>query len=220
MPITLILMQLSVDASISNSCDYLSLLTGQEKSRARAIANLNLRRNYVLSHAAIHRLVRFRYICDGPNCLRITQAGRPIFDRGPHISLSRAGNWVAIALCPNQAIGIDLASTQSRASVDHTHKYPGLASRLQDLDGDPQLQFLRAWTELEAIAKLRQIPLEVLLKHPTSNSPVLTTYVNADLIVTIGCDSAEDIETEWASWSADGTLQTAPVFLRELPRVY
>ena len=216
MPISVILMHLGTELQVSPENDLLFQLTNQEQRRARSMSVPWLRRNYILCHAALHEIVRDRFNSDLPNSFRISSTGKPSFDSGPYVSLSRARAWAAIGVCHEQPRGIDLALNEPRMGNDCIHKYPGLASRIRSRRDDGSLNFLRAWTEIEAVAKLRQLPMEHLLERPQADPSFLATFVNSDLVVTIACETYQDIEIEWASWKANGTLQTMPARIRRL----
>lgn len=215
MPISVILMHLGTEPHVSEN-NLLLQLTDQEQWRAHSLSVSWLRRNFILSHAALHRIVRDRFTGDRPNRFCVTSTGKPSFDTGPHVSLSRGARWAALGFSCEQALGIDLAVKEPRIGRDQAHRYAGLASRLQSRRASSQLNFLLAWTEVEAIAELGQIPMEHLLEHPQADLPFLTTFVDTDLVVTIACETDQDIRIEWASWSLDGTLITFPAELRQL----
>lgn len=171
------LLNFDLEQRLSGADEFLCKLTGSEQMRARSILNTRLRHNYVLSHAAMHQLVQDHFGPDSQRKCQISLDGRPSFARGPYVSLSRAEGLAAIAICRDFPIGVDVAVNRPRDGEFYADKYPGLKARLRICQGrDNTLQFLRAWTELEAIAKLKSIPLEVLLTTSTGSPACLRTF--------------------------------------------
>lgn len=202
---------------LSRVDDFLAQLTGPEQTRARSISVALHKQRYVLSHAAMHRLVREEFGEDRRRKFETSPNGSPSFTQGPYVSLSRAEGWAAIGICRDCPIGVDVAVNTPRDGEYYANKYPGLETRLRFREGqDNTLQFLRAWTELEAIAKLKSIPLEVLLATSSGTPTCLMTFFNADLVVTVGCESEHEINFDLCRWQVDGVLERRPADLIQL----
>jgi 4'-phosphopantetheinyl transferase len=132
----------------------LDLLDDAERERAAAFAHATDRRRYVLAHALLRReLADVTGV--GAASLRILRApcvscggphGKPVTD-GAHFSLSRSGDWAAIAIDPDAAVGIDLEVRASRESLEPLR--PTLLA-----PGESAYDLLRTWVRKEALLKL------------------------------------------------------------------
>lgn len=181
-------------------------LSAIEQLKARTLEDPLLRQRYVLSHAALHHLA-----AEGrptPPRYHQSPAGKPSFTPGPHVSLSRAGAWAAVGLSGTQQIGVDIALRGRDAAARGAVTHPGLAMRMERLGTLGRGEaFLRAWTELEAIAKLRQIPLHHLLAGtPAVQMPWLVAWAGPELTLSIACDTSCAIQLFSATWDG-GSLR-------------
>lgn len=208
MPVYVALIRLDTELPLSGLDGLLSQLTAQEQRRARSISVAHQKQRYVLSHAAMHQIVKDEFGIDGLSRFETSPDGRPDFIGGPYVSLSRAENWAAVCFCRDWPVGVDVAINMPRDGEFYAHKYPGLKSRLRCVRGeDRSLQFLRAWTELESIAKLKASPLEALLTSPPATPACLLTFFDENLVVTISCETEQEIMLEWGCWGVDGVLK-------------
>jgi 4'-phosphopantetheinyl transferase len=132
----------------------LDLLDDAERERAAAFAHATDRRRYVLAHAALRREVG-EVTGVAPATLRILRApclscggphGKPVTD-GVHFSLSRSGDWAAIAIDPVAAVGIDLEIRQGDDLLEP------LRSTVLAC-GEDSDDLLRTWVRKEALLKL------------------------------------------------------------------
>lgn len=85
-------------------------------------------------------------------------------------------------------------------------RYPGLAARVP-AGAQGRLPFLKAWTELEAIAKLRQVPMEQLLMSLTPQAAHLMTFAEQGLILTLATERASAASIGWMDWTGDVRLE-------------
>jgi hypothetical protein len=180
-------------------------LSGPEQLRARSIHDTSRRREFVLSHLAIQCLAQRTNGGKPFHHVRSPQ-GKPLLIPGPHISVSRAGGFASVGMCQAQEIGVDLASIHSKMNGTIARRYPGLASRLRSGGVDGTVGLLRAWTELEATAKLRQTPMQQLLAA-SFPPPILTSFLGQDLLLTIAVEREQSVALEWANWDVGGDLQ-------------
>ncbi len=77
------------------------------------------------------------------------------FDGGPHFNVSHAGDWVALAVCPDRPIGIDIERPRpvSRALPGRFFS-SAEASRMADLTAAAwEDAFFTIWTRKEAVLK-------------------------------------------------------------------
>jgi hypothetical protein len=183
-------------------------LPGPLQLRARAIVDEVARRRFVLCHWAV--LCLAREDAGGADVTYMHESsGRPVLIPGPFLSVSRAGGHAAIGLCGMQQIGLDLASCASEAPWRTVERYPGLASRIPAGAATGRLPFLKAWTELEAIAKLRQLPMEQLLMSPAPQTGHLMTFEGQGLILTLAAERALPVSIAWMDWTAGPRLEVS-----------
>ena len=180
-------------------------LPGPLQLRARAIADAQARSRFVLCHWAVLSLAR-----QAGGGAQVTyepeSSGRPVLIPGPWLSISRAGGHAAVGLCSAQQIGLDRASTEAEVSWPAAQRYPGLAAGIPK-GGTGRLPFLKAWTELEAIAKLRQMPMQQLLMSPTLPDAHLVTFKGQGLVLTLAAERASPISIAWMGWTAEAGLE-------------
>jgi hypothetical protein len=85
-------------------------------------------------------------------------------DSGANYSLSRRAGYFAVAVCPDGKIGVDVEQVIHTADIDTVAScyFPDklYQSYLKLSKRDRPRQFAAGWSALEAVAKLRSIPLE------------------------------------------------------------
>ena len=185
----------------------LCTLSGRQQLRARAMVREDDRRCYILCHVGVLQVATQAFGGQHVTC-EVTASGRPLLSNGHHLSISRAGGHSAIALCPDHEIGIDLESVNAAIDWMKAAAAPGLTARLRSRGMDTKRAFLRAWTELEAIAKHRQIPLQRLLSHPGGQHCSLRSLYGRDMVLTLASERPCPLTLRLADWDDDGNLHT------------
>lgn len=181
-------------------------LQGPQQLRALAIQDERQRTEYILCQRALQCVAEAQN--PGQACsLLYTPSGKPLLRPGPHVSVSRAGGFAAIGLCHAHEIGIDLAWMNSVQNELEGASYPGLTRRMLSTGRSGKLAFLTAWTELEAICKLRQIPMQQLLAKHEPSPACLATYHVHDLVLGVACETACTVSIGWAEWTGAMTLR-------------
>ena len=215
--VTVTIVPLNGEAAGQLAAACLPLLSGPEILRARSIDDDRQRTEFILCHRAIQCLAA-KSAGGRPVSYVRGPSGRPLLPSGPHLSVSRAGGFAAIGLCQAHALGVDLASLEAEVDVSSRNRYPGLARRMRSAETCGKLSFLRSWTELEAIAKLRQIPMHRLLAEFEPDPPVLCTFSGQRLILTVAVGEVCTVSLQHAEWNAGfaeaggnaGPIATAP----------
>ena len=164
-----------------------------------------VRSRFVLCHWAVLCLAR-QAAGSTPVSYTHESSGRPVLVPGPWLSISRAAGHAAIGLCIEHEIGLDLAAVDAEASWSAAQRYPGLAARVP-AGASGSLPVLKAWTELEAIAKLRQIPMQQLLMSPARQVAHLATFQGQGHILTLAAERSSPISIAWLGWTADARLE-------------
>lgn len=183
-------------------------LPGQIQLRARAIIDENVRCQFILCQKAVFLLARR---ANGGRAVALSHSpsGKPRVSPGPHLSLSRTAGYAAIAFCQAHEIGIDIADAAAERDWMSASRYPGLADRLRRQGGTGKLEVLRAWTELEAVAKLWQEPMQRLLYGHLPLPSALAVLSGHGLLLTLASPHEALIELSSARWTADGDLRVA-----------
>ncbi|MCA3575515.1 MAG: hypothetical protein IOC86_16470 [Aestuariivirga sp.] len=192
-------------AGMAAAC--LPLLPGPLQLRARAMADQRARSRFVLCHWAVLWLAR-QAAGGAPVTYMHESSGRPVLIPGPWLSISRAAGHAAIGLSSTEQIGLDLASISAEAPWRSAQGYPGLAARIPS-GATGRLPFLKAWTELEAIAKLRQIPMQQLLVSPAPQACHLASFEGQGLILTLATERASTVSIAWMGWTAEAGLEVS-----------
>ncbi|WP_339615812.1 4'-phosphopantetheinyl transferase superfamily protein [uncultured Gilvimarinus sp.] len=135
-----------------------------DTERARMQRYRTERQKYgFLSARALLRTILATYCHQKPGQLRFTtnRAGKPKLEHphAPHFSLSHSGHWIALAVAPEGAIGIDLEHPRKPRNVmaiARHYYHPSEHQRLSTLDEPARSrEFYRLWTLKEAFFKAR-----------------------------------------------------------------
>ena len=132
------------------------LLSQQERDRAAKFINPQHAARYIFAHARIRQaLAPFCGIMAQELVFETGAYGKPGIAHGPQFNLSHSGDMVALAVCPDRPIGVDIER--------HRPFDPGIVTRffsereqraLSGLTGkDLENAFFRVWTRKEAIIK-------------------------------------------------------------------
>lgn len=185
-------------------------LPGPIQLRARAMTDETARCQFILSHRAIVHLAQRR---NGGRAVSIghSSAGQPRLSGGPHLSVSRTSGYAAVAFCHAHDVGVDIASTSADFDWMRAACYPGLAGRFRPPGRRGKIEVLRAWTELEAIAKLWQTPMQSLLDRHLPFPTALVSLSGGGLLLTLATAIAAQVDIAFARWTGDGTLTSTPI---------
>jgi len=138
-----------------------ALLSPDEIARAERIRRPDVRQRFIAARAGLRRVLAQYLGCHGNEIrLRYGEQGKPEIDDPQtriHFNLSHAADLALLAVSTQGPVGIDLEPIAWRP---HVHAIaarmfqPAVARRLRRLQGEMLiLEFLRAWTALEARAK-------------------------------------------------------------------
>ena len=154
-----------LDTSADDGVDP-SVLDDVERRRADALETPDLRRRYLLAHAALRHLLG-QAVGLPPRDVRIVRescprcgapGGRPVLGestRSLHFSLSSSKHLVLVALA-SAAVGVDVEAIPSRRAVDEAGALLNPAEREELRDMDPEDRrstFTRLWSRKEAYLK-------------------------------------------------------------------
>jgi 4'-phosphopantetheinyl transferase len=143
-----------------------SVLDESERRRAHALQAPDLRRRYLLAHAALRHLLG-QALGLPPRDVRMVRescprcgatGGRPVLAesmRSLHFSLSAREHLVLLALA-SAAVGVDVEAVPSRRAVDEASAllHPAEREELRDMDPDDRrATFTRLWSRKEAYLK-------------------------------------------------------------------
>jgi len=138
-------------------------LDDDERSRALRFRHADVRRRYVAAHVALRRLLSLNG-AGMPATLRwpVADGGKP----GPiasanggllHHSLSHAGEWIAVAISPDCAVGVDIEVLRPLEELDTLAEVVLAADTLERWAALPASQrlpdFYFEWTQREAWLK-------------------------------------------------------------------
>lgn len=139
-----------------------ALLTPQDLERRQRLFSEELKRQFTLTRA-LQRLVLSEYAADVKPPQWQFQAGAegrpalaPPFDRtGLHFNLAHTGGVVAMAVCRQARVGIDIEKLgRARLSLAERYFSAAEAAQLRELPSEAQpLRFVRLWTLKEAYLK-------------------------------------------------------------------
>ncbi|MBQ9085590.1 MAG: 4'-phosphopantetheinyl transferase superfamily protein [Clostridia bacterium] len=131
------------------------------------------------AHLALSHLLEEQKLT--PGNIRRTSSGKPYFTESPSLpfSLSHAGSLAVAAIATDGTeIGVDLELFRPRRkTASLIARYFSPAQQRQWAESsDPDWEFLRLWTEKEAIAKCGGEGLAALLKQRNEAEYFLSTY--------------------------------------------
>lgn len=159
---------------------HLSMLDENERQQANNFKNDQIRRNYVVIHAQLRKLLG-NAVDTPPEKLRILKAqhGKPYLAGFPNVTfnLSHTANWAALAIAYRCDIGIDIGIDielcKARANMaalvekcfgeEEKHYWRQLPENLK------AYEFYRFWTRKEAFVKATGRGISLGLKQCTIN---------------------------------------------------
>lgn len=155
---------LEIGANVLAECE--SLLSAEERSRALALRNADLRRKYVVSHGAL-RILLGQYVGDRPQNLMFATApdGKPQLckrhdnpeNESIRFNLAHSGELALVAVARGLEVGIDCERLREVNEFERlAERYFHPAETKELLAAPPAgrlLNFLRCWTAKEAVLK-------------------------------------------------------------------
>jgi 4'-phosphopantetheinyl transferase len=149
------------------------LLSGDERSRAASFRFERDRSRFVAARGLL-RMVLGEHLGADPKRIEFAygERGKPRLagDPGLRFSLSHSGGVVALALCEDREVGIDLeARRELLVSEGIARRYlpPLSAAKIERRTGSERSrEFFRAWVRQEAYAKARGAGLELMGESP------------------------------------------------------
>ncbi len=164
------------DFSLEKLC---SLLDFSEIERSKRYHQAKDRKQYILSQA-LKRLVCAGYVEVPPKQLRFSfgEYGKPFcIDEGtPYFNISHSKNWVALGVCLEFELGVDIEFPRA---IDYLSIMKKVCDERQ-LDQNSHIDekgFLRIWTQKEAIAKALGSGLAVGMKNIPCNPEKESQYI-------------------------------------------
>ncbi len=158
------------------------------------------RRRWLVGQALLRALLG---LSDSSTDFATTANGKPFLDKGPHFSKATSGNLILIGVSRRTAIGVDI---ERMRDVDFPENwaaaYPSLAAmrRRDDVGESRSVQFLRAWTRLEAITKRDSGRLGQALEPAQPGSIPLNVATVIDIEIGNGAIAAAccgDLAGDW-----------------------
>jgi 4'-phosphopantetheinyl transferase len=135
------------------------LLDAGEQARAARFRFERDRVTYVLAHALWRTALG---VCLGMEAVRVplmsTPAGQPrLHGTGYATSLAHSGTWVAIAICADWTVGVDIERSPPRAALTQLMPFICTPAELADMERLPphvrETALLMLWTRKEALLK-------------------------------------------------------------------
>ncbi len=126
--------------------------TGGDREYAVRRRNAGAAHNSLLARAVLRRLLAdndFDWNAD----ILADEGGKPYIEDGPHISIAHSNDMVAVALCGEFAVGVDIEFWRKRDFTKLAAYAFGPGDVKKVADGG-MAAFYKIWTEREAIAKL------------------------------------------------------------------
>ncbi len=136
-----------------------SLLDAGEHARAARFRFEQDRITYVLAHALWRTALGICLDMEAVHVpLRSTPAGQPrLHDTGYATSLSHSGSWVAIAICADVTVGVDIERSPARMALDGLMPLMCTPAEMTDLARlsmqAREIALLTLWTRKEALLK-------------------------------------------------------------------
>ncbi|NJC11470.1 4'-phosphopantetheinyl transferase [Micromonospora profundi] len=160
------------------------LLSEPERARAESIHRRAARRRFTTATALLKVAVavtsggspggvEIRRAC--PDCRRLH--GRPVLAGGaPYVSLSHSGDRVAVALCADAPVGVDVEQVDAGIDVDAMVPFVLGASEQPAFRAVRSRQarveaFFRCWTRKEAVLKATGDGLRIPMREVTVGTP-------------------------------------------------
>ncbi len=151
---------IGTDLSDSAAARLEGLLDQEERERAAAFSRAELRRRFITAHGAT-RLIVGGELGIAPESVKWQRGehGKPALVPGPQVSMSRSGEFAALALASTRLVGVDIQRDEPGIDVVRMAQrfYPPDEARYV-AQGDQAGQvgrFMWLWTRKEACVKVR-----------------------------------------------------------------
>jgi hypothetical protein len=117
-------------------------------------------------------------------------------DDQANYSLSRRAGYFAVAVCPEGKIGVDVEQVIQTDDIDTVAScyFPAklYQSYIKLPEGQRPRQFAAGWSALEAVAKLRSIPLEDAGKNLISTL-LYQCWIADDMVLSVALDQEVEL---------------------------
>ena len=206
----------------SSAVKWASLLPSSERERARNFISSVDRARYVASRVALRHLLGAAGATVHQACsFSCSAAGKPYLPGGPEFSMSRSGNIALVAISPQLSVGVDIERIRPvEVPAAWRQRFPALdrvAAIGPRIAPDPSVEFLRAWTRLEALAKRHDAPMGALLDQMLPPSFTATRVHDLETIpgYTTALACAEDgipavVKTRWSAPATPDNTASLP----------
>jgi 4'-phosphopantetheinyl transferase len=194
----------SIDTGVSASPETLGKMSAEDRARYERLIVPSERSAFAESRRVLRRIVQRSKLVASDVEIRADQAARPVFSGNTkaHISWSRSGRAMAVAICTSGSVGIDI---EHRRAMSYA---PMLAMISDDAERaafaqipahEKEHAFLRLWTIKEAVLKClgtgfqtnaKRIVPPVTAYAAMPISPVLLTCLDQGFRLTLFEDGA------------------------------
>ena len=134
-----------------------SWATGDDREYAARRKNGKAAHNSLLARSVLRRLLADNDF-DWNAEIAIDDGGKPFIEDGPHISISHSKDMIAVALCGDFAVGVDIEYWKDR-DFAKLAKYVFGPEEVKVVAADGVAEFYRIWTAREAIAKVTGVSI-------------------------------------------------------------
>jgi 4'-phosphopantetheinyl transferase len=152
---------------------FFPLLTREERARAESFKFARDRSRFIAARGLLRTLLAQRLGLDPPRVeFAYGEHGKPRLagDGGLRFNLSHSDGLMAIALCEDREVGIDIEAQRAGRSIDGiSRRYlpAALAEEIERASGEERDRaFYRAWVRQEAYAKACGAGLELVGERP------------------------------------------------------
>ena len=143
------------------------LLDPREKARADRFLSGSVARRFIVSHAAVRRILS---ACTGQQAedleFEFNAHGKPALRNGPSFSLSHSGDLALCAVAASGELGVDVEQCREARFLDLAQRFFSRAEteQLLGLHGDDlKAGFYACWTQKEAYIKAKGLGLALPL---------------------------------------------------------
>jgi 4'-phosphopantetheinyl transferase len=187
---------------------FVPLLTREERARAESFKFARDRSRFIAARGLLRTLLAQRLGLD-PRRVEFAygEHGKPRLagDGEPRFNVSHSDGLMAIALCEDREVGIDIEAQRAGRSIDGiSRRYlpPALAEEIERASGaERDRAFYRAWVRQEAYAKACGAGLELIGEPPDPER-----WSIADLDLAEGFSAAVAVEG-----ATPGEVITTPI---------
>lgn len=199
-----------------NYGQYVSMLSGDEKTRAQSLSNLESKIRFILSRAALRQLLSGYLDLPATNLkLSYTHNGKPYLASGsPQFNLSHSQARVMYAVTLNTHVGVDIQFARPlKNCLKLCERFVPAFERVAIYDSSPSLRtqkFYETWVKLEAFSKAMGGRLLSVMRQLDEDANMKDDYERF-------CRSAVWLDSHYVyAWAAKGLINTAHCFQLKL----